>query len=173
MKLWGLNSVGRNSRDSARGSRDSARSSLDSMHSATSHDNAHIKRSSFALERASLEVRRFSVEMFGPERATVNAATLLAMADIDALCQRLGVPAGMKDRYLRLCVIPKDMPVPVAMLAKLWGIRDEMDAEATANLMQERGIMRVACLEDGSAWALVQPDHLASLQVRAAPQAHL
>jgi hypothetical protein len=43
-----------------------------------------------------------------------------------------------------------------------------MEAEATAAIFQERGIMRIACLADGSAWALVQPDQLARLQACAA-----
>jgi hypothetical protein len=43
-----------------------------------------------------------------------------------------------------------------------------MEAEATAAIFQDRGIMRIACLADGSAWALVQPDQLARLQARAA-----
>ena len=47
----------------------------------------------------------------------------------------------------------------------LWRQTNIMEAEATAAIFQERGIMRIACLADGSAWALVQPDQLARLQV--------
>lgn len=47
----------------------------------------------------------------------------------------------------------------------LWGLQDLQDAEASAMILEERGLMRVACLADGSAWALVQPEHLARLQV--------
>ena len=43
------------------------------------------------------------------------------------------------------------------------------DAEASATMLEERGLMRVACLADGSAWALVQPEHLARLQASAPP----
>ena len=39
-----------------------------------------------------------------------------------------------------------------------------MDAEATAVLLEERGVMRVACLADGTAWALVDPALLQRLQ---------
>lgn len=47
----------------------------------------------------------------------------------------------------------------------LWRLTNITEAEATAAIFQERGIMRVACLADGSAWALVQPEQLARLQV--------
>jgi hypothetical protein len=49
----------------------------------------------------------------------------------------------------------------------LWRQTNVMEAEATAAIFQDRGIMRIACLADGSAWALVQPDQLARLQARA------
>jgi len=48
--------------------------------------------------------------------------------------------------------------------ALLWGLDDDMDAEATAVLLEERGVMRVACLADGTAWALVDPALLQRLQ---------
>jgi len=48
----------------------------------------------------------------------------------------------------------------------LWGVANVVDAEASAVMLQERGSMRVACLADGSAWALVQPEQLACLQAR-------
>jgi hypothetical protein len=69
-------------------------------------------------------------------------------------------------RYVRLVVIPKGTPVPMRMLAKLWDLLDEADAEATSNMLEERGVMRVAHLFDGSAWALVAPEHLEGLEVR-------
>ena len=50
--------------------------------------------------------------------------------------------------------------------ALLWGLDNDMDAEATAVLLEERGVMRVACLADGTAWALVDPALLQRLQAR-------
>ena len=46
-----------------------------------------------------------------------------------------------------------------------------MDAEATAVMLEERGVMRVACLADGTAWALVDPAQLQKLQVQLHPAA--
>ena len=68
-------------------------------------------------------------------------------------------------RYLKLAVVPDNTPLPMTMLVKLWRVSGEQDAEATANLMEQGGIMRVACLYDGSAWALVDSGHLKHLQV--------
>ena len=56
--------------------------------------------------------------------------------------------------------------------ALLWGLNDDMDAEATAVLLEERGVMRVACLADGTAWALVDPALLQRLQARDYPRPH-
>ena len=54
--------------------------------------------------------------------------------------------------------------------ALLWGLDDDMGAEATAVLLEERGVMRVACLADGTAWALVDPALLQRLQARTRPR---
>lgn len=55
------------------------------------------------------------------------------------------------------------------MQRHLWGVDAAEDAEASAKMLEERGLMHVALLADGSAWALVQPDHLARLQAPPAP----
>lgn len=57
----------------------------------------------------------------------------------------------------------------ISVQCHLWGVGNVADAEASAVMLQERGIMRVACLADGSAWALVQPEQLACLQASARP----
>jgi hypothetical protein len=54
------------------------------------------------------------------------------------------------------------------MQALLWDLDNDMDAEATAVLLEERGVMRVAGLADGTAWALVDPALLQRLQARLA-----
>lgn len=66
---------------------------------------------------------------------------------------------------MRLAVVPDNTPLPMTMLSKLWHLPGEGDAEASANLLQHLGIMRVAFLYDGSAWALVDNNHLKHLQV--------
>ncbi|DBB08019.1 TPA: hypothetical protein ACH3X3_009392 [Trebouxia sp. C0006] len=67
-------------------------------------------------------------------------------------------------RYLRLAVVPDSTPLPMTTLSKLWRLSGEREAEACANLLQQLGIMRVAFLYDGSAWALVDGAHLKHLQ---------
>lgn len=73
-------------------------------------------------------------------------------------------------RYLRLAVVPDNTPLPMTMLRKLWQLSGEREAEGCANLLQQLGIMRVAFLYDGSAWALVDGAHLKHLQVSCAVQ---
>jgi hypothetical protein len=63
------------------------------------------------------------------------------------------------------CYVPTVLLAVVVMQRHLWGLDDASDAEATATMLQARGLMRVACLADGSAWALVQPSVLDRLQV--------
>ena len=72
-------------------------------------------------------------------------------------------------RYLRLAAVPDNTPLPMTMLSKLWRLSGEREAESCANLLQQLGIMRVAFLYDGSAWALVDGSHLKHLQVCCTP----
>lgn len=72
-------------------------------------------------------------------------------------------------RYLRLAAVPENTPLPMTMLSKLWRLSGEREAESCANVLQQLGIMRVAFLYDGSAWALVDGAHLKHLQVCCAP----
>lgn len=72
---------------------------------------------------------------------------------------------SMWQRVLALAVVPVDTPLPMSMLRRLWTLKTSADAEATANLLAQLGIMKVACLADNSAWALVQPTHLKALHV--------
>ncbi|KAK9810336.1 hypothetical protein WJX72_008917 [[Myrmecia] bisecta] len=140
-----------------RGSRDSG--------SGSARRSDHSRRSSFALERASMESNRASLEMF---RVTTDSDMVkreeVQAVDIDSLCIQLGIPEALRARYVRLAVVPSDTPLPMSMLMRLWSPGSETDAEATANMMEDRSIMRVACLYDGSAWALVQAEHLKLLQ---------
>lgn len=68
-------------------------------------------------------------------------------------------------RYMRLTAVPENTPLPMTMLSKLWQLPGQGEAEESANLLQQLGIMRVAFLYDGSAWALVDTGHLKHLQV--------
>ncbi|KAA6423724.1 MAG: hypothetical protein FRX49_06295 [Trebouxia sp. A1-2] len=76
----------------------------------------------------------------------------------------LGSIHSFPPRYLRLAVVPDNTPLPMTMLSKLWRLSGEREAEGCANLLQQLGIMRVAFLYDGSAWALVDGAHLKHLQ---------
>lgn len=75
----------------------------------------------------------------------------------------------MWQRFLALAVVPVDTPLPMSMLRRLWSLKSNADAEATANLLAQLGVMKVACLADSTAWALVQPSHLKALQVSRSP----
>ena len=71
----------------------------------------------------------------------------------------------MWQRFLDLAVVPSETPLPMSMLRRLWSLGSDADAEATANLLNQLGVMKVACLTDSTAWALVQPGHLKALHV--------
>lgn len=77
----------------------------------------------------------------------------------------LSQPGMLLCRYMRLAVVPDNTPLPMTMLSKLWQLPGQGEAETLANLLQQLGIMRVAFLYDGSAWALVDTGHLKHLQV--------
>lgn len=77
------------------------------------------------------------------------------------------VPEGLREHYMCLAVVPPDTPLPMCMLARLWNLADENDAEASANMLESRGIVKVASLYDGSVWALLQPEHMENLSVSA------
>lgn len=62
-----------------------------------------------------------------------NNAQALAL-----LCERVGLPESLKERYGRLGVVPPDTPLPMTMLKRLWGLASETDAEATANLFESK-----------------------------------
>lgn len=74
---------------------------------------------------------------------------------------------------MRLAVVPDNTPLPMTMLSKLWQLPGQGEAETSANLLQQLGIMRVAFLYDGSAWALVDTGHLKHLQVGSSTCAEL
>ena len=57
---------------------------------------------------------------------------------VAALCERAGLPNSLKDRYVALGVVPPDTPLPMNMLTRLWGLEQESDAEATANLFETK-----------------------------------
>ena len=77
------------------------------------------------------------------------------------------MPETLWNRYLALVVAPPSTPLPATMLALLWGDAGPAEAEATASALAQYGVLRVAHLEDGSTWTLLQPEHVAKLQVRA------
>ena len=77
----------------------------------------------------------------------------------------LCVVQNMWQRFMDLAVVPVETPLPMSMLQRLWSLSSDTDAEATANLLNQLGVMKVACLTDSTAWALVQPGHLKALHV--------
>lgn len=175
--------------------RSPSRFSLQSQHS--EHSSG---RSSFAMEQDPDLGSANSTEGAGgvirPNDATFGPAAAAAMhvsqqggigisgiagslhplnsAALDDVCEQLGVSPSMRKRFLRLAVLQPNLPIPMSTLRHLWGLDDASDAEATATMLQARGLMRVACLADGSAWALVQPSVLDRLQAScpAAPTVH-
>lgn len=57
---------------------------------------------------------------------------------VAALCERAGLPDALRDRYVTLGVVPPDTPLPMNMLKRLWGLNNESDAEATANMFETK-----------------------------------
>ena len=57
---------------------------------------------------------------------------------VAALCERAGLPDALRDRYVTLGVVPPDTPLPMNMLKRLWGLNNEGDAEATANMFETK-----------------------------------
>ncbi|GFH24130.1 WD_REPEATS_REGION domain-containing protein, partial [Haematococcus lacustris] len=73
-------------------------------------------------------------------------------------------PAQLLASYQALGIVPPDMPVPLTMLATLWRQPSPDAARAVAHKLRDLGVMRIASLEDGSAWCLVAPHHLQACQ---------
>lgn len=73
-------------------------------------------------------------------------------------------PMELRRRYHQLAVLPAEVPVPISLLARLWGTPDLHDAEAAANIMESKKILKMAILEDDSAWCIISPFHLSRLQ---------
>ncbi|KAK9840975.1 hypothetical protein WJX81_003475 [Elliptochloris bilobata] len=162
-------------REPVRRSDESGRSSVDAARSRRT-STTQSRRSSFALERASFEANRSSLEAFGAQAAARHApplqpdiAELGEAVDPGVLCEQLRIPDALRARFLALAVVPLDTPLPMAMLAALWRLSSLADAEATANLLEGQGVMRVAWLQDGSAWALVQAPVLCALAAAQLP----
>ncbi|KAL3139891.1 hypothetical protein ABBQ38_004185 [Trebouxia sp. C0009 RCD-2024] len=133
----------------------------------SSGTNAHSQRSSFAMERASLDAKHSSLEMFTHAPPQQGSSVEAGYQNLEAACRQMGIPKAMCDRYMRLAVVPDNTPLPMTMLSKLWQLPGLREAEDSANLLQQMGIMRVAFLYDGSAWALVDTGHLKHLQGQA------
>lgn len=75
------------------------------------------------------------------------------------------LPAELRRRYHQLAVLPAEAPVPIMLLARLWGITNLSDTEAAASLMETKRILKMAILEDDTAWVMVSPFHLTRLRV--------
>ena len=76
-----------------------------------------------------------------------------------------GLPKELWQVYLALAVVPSATPLPMSMLRLLWQQDDSADAQSTASILNQVQILRLACLDDGSVWALVQPEHAQLLAV--------
>ncbi|CAD7698455.1 unnamed protein product [Ostreobium quekettii] len=113
-------------------------------------------RSSFAAERKSVEYQH-----------EFSSLDIFQNAVEDGSVSRLNSESfsgELRRRYHQLAVLPADVPVPISLLARLWGTPDLHDAEAAASLMESRKILKMAILEDDSAWCIISPFHLGRLQ---------
>ncbi|KAG2499245.1 hypothetical protein HYH03_002824 [Edaphochlamys debaryana] len=71
-------------------------------------------------------------------------------------------PGPLAPAYMPLGALPGDTPVPLNVLCVLWGCEASKDrALQIARALAAAGILRLAALEDGSHWALVDPPHMA------------
>eukprot|EP00803_Ostreobium_quekettii_P003137 evm.model.scf_1157.1 EVM.evm.TU.scf_1157.1 scf_1157:13492-23046(+) len=113
-------------------------------------------RSSFAAERKSVEYQHefSSLDIF--QNAVEDGSVSRLNSD--------SFSGELRRRYHQLAVLPADVPVPISLLARLWGTPDLHDAEAAASLMEARKILKMAILEDDSAWCIISPFHLGRLQ---------
>lgn len=121
-------------------------------------EKMHRIRSSFALERKSsvgTDLLRGSGMFAGiPDTGKIQIST-------DSLATEL------QRRYQQLAVIPDDVPIPLTLLCMLWGVMQPVpmrDAEAAAWIMEGKKIMRVAALEDGSLWCMINAEHSSQLK---------
>lgn len=63
-----------------------------------------------------------------------------------------------------LAVLPADVPLPMSLLSRLW-CTNVSDAQAAAQVLGDLGCMRLATLQDGSAWALLPSPMFEEIQV--------
>ncbi|KAK9868703.1 hypothetical protein WJX84_004909 [Apatococcus fuscideae] len=70
------------------------------------------------------------------------------------LCHSKRVPKALRGCMASLAVLPPDVPLPISMLARLWGTEVPC-AEATARALEVLSCIRLASLQDGSTWALL------------------
>ena len=76
-----------------------------------------------------------------------------------------GLPTELWPPYLALAVVPAATPLPMSMLQLLWELDSPEEAQTMASIFNQVQILRLACLDDGSVWSLVQPEHAQLLQV--------
>ena len=54
------------------------------------------------------------------------------------LCERAGLAEDLRSLYARLMIVPPDTPLPMTMLKRLWNLKAEDKAEATASLFEKK-----------------------------------
>ena len=116
-------------------------------------DRLNLIRSSFAAERRSVDKENTprGSGMFAdvPDTGKINISTETLATEL----QR---------RYQQLAVVPDDVPFPLSLLCMLWGFMQPIpmhDAEAAAWVMEGKKVIRVATLEDGTLWCMMNTEH--------------
>eukprot|EP00210_Caulerpa_lentillifera_P008913 g8504.t1 len=116
-------------------------------------------RSSFAAERKSIEQKRQSLNDACLFEDIVDSGCIHITSD--------SLASELLRRYYQLAVIPDDTLVPLTLLSMLWGTTcpvNLVDAEATAWIMEGKNIIRIAVVEDGSIWCMINLDHASKLR---------
>ena len=93
----------------------------------------------------------------------LNAATM-AVAELMATC-RQGCPKRYGSSTWPWQWCRPTRRCPWVCCACLWGCDTVEEVLATCNVLAGAGVLRIATLQDGSAWTLVQPDHTTALAV--------
>ena len=80
------------------------------------------------------------------------------------LCEARQIPKLLRPFIEALAVLPAEVPLPLSLLSQLWRTSVN-NAQAAAEALQQLACMRLATLQDGSAWGLIPSGVSQQIQV--------
>ncbi|GAX79554.1 hypothetical protein CEUSTIGMA_g6995.t1 [Chlamydomonas eustigma] len=141
------------------------------------HEDAYSKlMASFTARPSSFEEPRGSQVMglVGPSRLSTTAMHK-GVSNLELVSEFSNLPSHLQPFYKRLGILPADASAPLPMLMKLWSKESLKKTEEIVEELSSLKLVRVAILDDGSAWCLLATEHLSRLQALyadALPQVH-